>query len=232
MNNKILVLGYGKLGEEIVKQTKWHYISRKKDNFDFCNLSSYAGYLKNYDMIINAIGSTDTYSSDRDNHMAVNYKAVADLSDFCEVTKKKLVAISTDYVYANSVENATEEDIPMPNKTWYAISKLMGDEHVQMRMANCLVIRTSFKPFPFPYDRALTCQVGNFGYTHEIAKLIIALIKKNSNGLYNVGVEKQTIYDLALKSKPDVIPCDLPIHPEMPRDVTMNIDKMKKELNL
>ena len=34
---KVLVLGDGKLGSEIVKQTKWDYISRKKDKFDFTN---------------------------------------------------------------------------------------------------------------------------------------------------------------------------------------------------
>jgi dTDP-4-dehydrorhamnose reductase len=43
---KVLVLGYGLLGSEIVKQTNWDFISREKDNIDFTNLESYVKFWK------------------------------------------------------------------------------------------------------------------------------------------------------------------------------------------
>ena len=50
---KIVVLGDGLLGSEIVKQTGWDYISRKKDGFDICT-SDYQWFnLHTYDIIIN-----------------------------------------------------------------------------------------------------------------------------------------------------------------------------------
>ena len=46
---KIVVLGDGLLGSELVKQTGWDYISRKKDNFDINNPSNYASFfIENY----------------------------------------------------------------------------------------------------------------------------------------------------------------------------------------
>ena len=38
---KVLVLGDGLLGSEIVKQTEWDYISRKKDGFDITDMETY-----------------------------------------------------------------------------------------------------------------------------------------------------------------------------------------------
>mgnify|MGYP003121849538 FL=1 len=40
MDNKILVLGDGLLGSEIVKQSGWDYISRKKDDVDLNDILS------------------------------------------------------------------------------------------------------------------------------------------------------------------------------------------------
>ena len=37
---KVVVLGDGLLGSEIIKQTNWEYISRKKDNFDLTDYNN------------------------------------------------------------------------------------------------------------------------------------------------------------------------------------------------
>jgi dTDP-4-dehydrorhamnose reductase len=107
---KILVLGDGKLGSEIVKQTGWKYISRKKDEFDITDPNCYIKHLvkvfdgvaakKKYDVIVNCIANTDTYSTDKQAMFETNFEAVADLSDFCKAYDIKLFHISTDYVYA------------------------------------------------------------------------------------------------------------------------------------
>ncbi|MBF0208481.1 MAG: sugar nucleotide-binding protein, partial [Oligoflexia bacterium] len=225
--SKILVLGDGKLGSEIVKQSKWFYISRQKDDFDFRYIHSYAGYLKNYDTIINTIANTESYSPDRESMRDVNYKAVVDLADYCEATHKKLVHIGTDFSIANSEQPATEDVIPMPANNWYSYYKTLADEHILMRMNNCLVLRGSFKSNPFPYPNAFTNVEGNFLYVNEFAKLVIELTKKGATGLYNVGSKNPyTMYEFALKTNPGVNPiCDW-IDDSMPESVVMDTSKM------
>jgi dTDP-4-dehydrorhamnose reductase len=228
--NNIIVLGYGQLGSEIIKQTKWDYLSREKNQFDFCNINSYSFYLDYYDIIINCIANTNTYSDNKKDHWGVNYKAVVDLVDFCNRDKKKIVHLSTDYIYANSLKDASEEDVPANCPNWYTYTKLLADGYIQLKANDYLLIRTSFKPYPFPYPKAITTQIGNFDYTNIIAKLIIELINKNASGIYNVGTEKKSIYDLAKKSNPNIEPSNIVLSETMPTDVSMNISKMEKFL--
>ena len=62
---KNLILGDGLLGSELVKQTGWNYISRKKDGIDFTDYSTYEYLLESYNEIINCIAYTDTYSGEK-----------------------------------------------------------------------------------------------------------------------------------------------------------------------
>jgi dTDP-4-dehydrorhamnose reductase len=227
-----LVLGYGQLGKEIVKQTNWDYISREKNGFDFRDTAEYAGLMINYDTIINCIANTKTYSANKNSMMEVNFTAVYRLANLCMYTNKKLVHISTDYIYADSFPNATEEDVPLHARNWYTYSKLLADGYIQSICDDYLLIRTSFKPYPFPYEQAITTQVGNFDYTDIIAKLIIKLINKDAKGVFNVGTEEKSMYDLAKRTRPDVAPTNRILDPTMPTDITMNITKMKEFLKL
>ncbi|KKP65546.1 MAG: dTDP-4-dehydrorhamnose reductase [Candidatus Nomurabacteria bacterium GW2011_GWE1_35_16] len=223
---KHLVLGYGRLGKEIVEQTQWDYISRKKNNFDFCNMATYEKYLYDYDVLINCIAHTGTYAQDYQTILDVNFKSVCNLVDFCNLHNKKIIQISSDYIYGGSVPNASEEDVPVHARTWYAYSKLVSDAYVQVFAKNYLLIRTSFKAKPFPYERAPVKQMGNFDYTDVIASLIIQLIKNNAQGIFNVGTELKNIYQLAVQTKPDAIRFEGVIDPNMPLDVSMNLEKM------
>lgn len=226
-----LILGYGKLGKELVSQTQWHYITRSIDGFDFCNIKSYSYLLDDYQTIINTIADTNTYSNNKENHLNVNFKAVCDLTDYCNLTNKKLVQISTDYIYTYSPQYATEESVPSNTPNWYTYSKLLADGYVQIRSKDYLLIRTSFKPKPFPYDKALVRQKGNFDYIDVIGRIIIKLINKNARGIFNVGTEIKTIYDLALQTNPNVNAWFGELDPTMPSDISMNLSKMENFLN-
>jgi dTDP-4-dehydrorhamnose reductase len=227
-NNKVIVLGDGLLGNEIIKQqSHWHYVSRKKDGIDFTKLYSYAGFLSQYDVIVNCIANTDTYSLDRDSMWNVNYKAVADLADYCEAFHKKLCHISTDFIYAGSSQPAKETDIPIPAENWYSLTKLLSDTHVQMRMTNFLIVRGSFKPNPFPYAVAYKNLIGNFLYVDEFASLLIKLIKKNATGVYNLGAkESKTMADFARQTRDDVRSEIGWTDPSMPEFVEMDTSKL------
>ena len=140
MELKVLVLGDGLLGSELVKQTNWNFLSRKKDSFDIKNIDSFSKEMKEYNVIINCIANTDTYSDERESHWEANYVFVDKLIKFCNQNQIKLVHISTDYVYTSSVDNASEEDVPVHCNNWYGYTKLLSDGLVQLQSNDYLLL--------------------------------------------------------------------------------------------
>lgn len=225
---RVVVLGDGLLGSEIVKQTGWDYISRKKDGFDICSSDYRRFNLHTYDVIINCIAFTDTYSDNKEEHWNINYKSVINLSNFCETSGIKLVHISSDYVYANSIKEASEDDIPVHQGNWYSYTKLLGDSYVQLNPNN-LVLRGTHKAKPFTHPLSWINQIGNFDYVDKIAELIIKLINSNAVGLYNVGTELKTMSHLATQTNPNSKPVMINTD-QVPGNVSMNINKLNKFL--
>ena len=225
---KVLVLGDGLLASEIVKQTGWDYLSRKKDGIDINNFESVEERIKwNYDVILNCIANTNTYSDNSKLMTDVNYLFVTNLVKICNSLNKKLVHISTDYVYANSVENAKEDDVEMPESNWYTVTKLFADKYIKMFSNGYLICRLSHKPYPFPYEGAWGDVYTNADYTPIIADLVIKLVENNAMGVYNVGTKAKTLFELGLKSK-KVTKTESPSY--VPKNVTMNIDKLNNFL--
>jgi len=224
----IVVLGDGLLGSEIVKQTNWDYLSRKKDNIDFTDTDSYFDLLKKYKVILNCIACTDTYSDNKELHYNVNYRYVVKLARYCETHNKKLIHISSDYVYSNNTNVPSEEDVPLYANNWYSYTKLLGDNAVQVESDNNLVIRCTHKPTPFPYNKAWVDQVGNFDYVDIISGLIIKAINKQFTGLYNIGTDVKSMYELATRTT-EVEKINAPL--EAPKNLSMNIDKFNKDIN-
>jgi len=207
---KVLVLGDGLLGSEIVGQTNWECLSWNKDGFDITKPKDFQEmciHINEYiepDVIVNCIGNTDTYGEDREAHWKVNYEFVANLVDFCDSHNIKLVHVSSDYIYAKSMAYISEKDVPVHQETWYAYTKLVSDAYVQLRADDYLLIRCSFKPKPFPYDKAFENIFGNFDYVDVIAGQIIDLINESQNGVWNIGTKYKSVYRLAIQTKPDV----------------------------
>jgi len=238
--SRVLIIGDGLLGTELHKQTGWDLISRKKDNIDINNPGSYIeylldfiddsyhgrlGYAVNYDTIINCTAYTDSYSSDPSNHLAVNYNAVGKLVDVCNKYVIKLVHISTEFVYANNSDKATERDIPNPLASWYGVSKLLGDLYVQSESENYLICRLLHKAKNLKYNDVW--KVKTSGDTvDKIADLVVKLIKKEATGVYNVGTGDKHIKDIIEYNNEIEAPLDVP------KDTTMNLDKLNNFLKL
>jgi dTDP-4-dehydrorhamnose reductase len=200
---KILILGDGHLGWEMIKQTGWEYLSKNKDEIDV--VDDLMGLIEkiddiNPDVIVNCIGYTNTYDPEREKHWKINYEFVVNLVDYCGTRNIKLVHISTDYIYANSKNKKSESDIPVHQETWYSYCKLISDAYVQL-MDNYLMVRCSFKPKPFPYEKAFVNIMGNFDYVDVIAKQIIDLINENRTGIWNIGTEFKSVYELAIQTR-------------------------------
>jgi dTDP-4-dehydrorhamnose reductase len=222
-----VILGDGILATELVRASGWDQISRKSSKMDFANLDSYALLIEDYDVIINCIAYTDTYAASKDLHWNINYKGVAELTDFCVFKNKKLIHFSTDYVYENSVENATEEDVPVHGKTWYAYTKLLADAYIELKASKYLILRGSHKLSPFTYKQAWIDQVGNFDYIEVMAKEYLRLIIQDAIGVYNVGTELKTMLDLAKNTNIDTVGAFAPSH--VPRNVSMNTLKSQNK---
>ena len=216
-----VILGNGLLGKEIKNQTGWDCISRK-DGLD----AVYPDFdlLSPYTTIINCIANTNSYSEDLESIMDVNYKFVMGLSDYCRVNNKKLIQISTEFVYANNSIPPTEKDTPKPDGTWYAKSKLLADQYIEMTNNNYLICRELHKPNPFPYPEVwdvLTC-----GDTvDKISNLIVKLINKNAKGIFNVGTGEKELFQIAPLANVVKAPYNIP------KDTRMNLNKLNTFLN-
>lgn len=204
--SSVVVLGDGLLGSELSKQTGWDILSRKKDNIEATDITTWSALLLPYDTVINCIANTNTYSDNRKLHWDVNYKFVSHLVTYCNEHGKKLVHISTDYVYANSIGVPTESDVPVHQPTHYAHTKLLADGYIELKSKNYLILRATHKPTPFPYEKAWSNQLGNFDYVNVIASIMVKLINSQSQGTFNVGTEPKSMYQLALKTNPKVDP--------------------------
>ena len=225
---KVLVLGKGKLGGEIVKQTGWDYLCRAEHEITIDNFDEWKNKMDEYDVVVNCIANTDTYSDNKEKHWKANYELVTFLAEYCDDNGKKLVHISTDYLYQNSVDDAKEEDEPLFEHSWYLMTKLLADEYLKEHAKNYLICRLSHKPYPFPYESAWVDIVTNADYTPVIAGFVIELIKNGAEGLYNVGTKRKTIYELAQRTNKSVLKSIAP--PHIPKNVTMNISKMENFL--
>lgn len=225
---KVLILGDGLFGNELHNQTEWDFISRKKDKIDINYFNEWSDKLNSYDVIVNAIAYTKTYEDNYEDNWNANVKFLNELINFCNVFDKKLVHISTDYLYAGSVTNAKETDVPVHVNSWYGYTKLVGDAIVQLNSKNFLLCRLSHKPYPFPYEYAWYNVKTNCDYVNTICELVIELIHSNAAGLYNVGTEHKTIYDLAKKTNESIKTSKA--NDYVPNDTTMNITKLQTKL--
>lgn len=223
-----IILGDGLLGSSVIGLSGWNYVSRKEHGFDINKPGTWKECIpKGTKTIINLIANTDTYSENIDSLFETNYRAVIRLVDYCNENEIKLVHFSTDYVYEKSKANAKETFKAVPGNA-YAMSKLLADEYVMKHCSDYLVLRGAQKVDPFPYEKAFTNIVGNFDYPDVIADLVIKMVKLGATGLYNIGTETKSVYDLAVQTKTDVEPVEAPSH--FPNNVTMNLDKMNKLL--
>jgi dTDP-4-dehydrorhamnose reductase len=215
-----VILGDGIIGSELKRQTGWESVTRRHDGFDVRIPFLYNRYLSGFDCIINCTGFIKDHS-DKQNNLELNFKAVVDLVNYCNQHGKKYVHISTDIVYAGSVHSASEDDVPIHARNWYAYSKLLADGYVQAVCEDYLLIRTAFKPRPFPHKVAVN-KVGNFDYVDVITGLIVELIEGGASGVYNVGTKLKTMLEHARETVPDIeLNTDSP-----PIDVSMDLSKM------
>ncbi|MDB4344772.1 sugar nucleotide-binding protein [bacterium] len=229
--SKVVILGDGILGKELHNQTGWDVISRSKNGFDaltpdFNSLVAQEHgviFYPKYTTIVNCIANTDSYSDDLQPHLDINYKFVTSLVDFCKEWKIKLVHISTEFVYANNDILPKETDLPIPDNTWYAKTKLLADYYISAMCNDYLICRELHKSNNFAPPQVWDVKT-NGDKVSNIAEILVKLINKKATGIFNVGTYEKSLKDIVPKSKPILPPKHVPL------DTRMDITKLKQFL--
>ena len=101
---------------------------------------------------------------------------------------------------------------------FYSLTKSLAEQLV-MTHPNYLIIRTLFKPYPWPYEYAFIDKHTQGDYVDVIAPLIDEAIEnwdRKTNDMIYVGTGRKTYYELAKRTKPRV-------KPNFIKDVSINI---------
>jgi dTDP-4-dehydrorhamnose reductase len=196
---KIVVLGgTGLLGKELHKLDSNLICSGHEVNiFKYKEVYDYLNFIKP-DIVVNAAAITNSIEVAQNPIPAieVNIIGAANVAKYCQQYNKRLVYISTDYVYLGT-GNHVEIDPLYPNNE-YAWTKLGGECSTKL-VKNHLIIRTSFGPLKFPYKEAFENLWVSKDYINVIAPKILKVIKSKIIGVINVGTEKKNMYIYASK---------------------------------
>lgn len=119
-----------------------------------------------------------------------------------------LTYISTDYVFSGEKGHYKKNDPidPVPNN-YYALTKAMGEVAVSTLFRH-KIIRTSFcRSDKWPFEKAFEDQFTSRDTIDIIAPKIKQIIEDEKYGIFHVGTERKSVYDLARRINPNVKPC-------------------------
>jgi dTDP-4-dehydrorhamnose reductase len=216
MINKILMTGGdGTLGREIQKEISAYCPTISEMNI--CDLVETINVIRkiNPEVIIHCAAYTDVQKAEEEKERCYNINVIGikNITFVAKAINSKLVYISTDYVYEGISGNYNVKDEPKPIN-FYAKTKYWGELEI-MAWDKSLIIRTSFKKSPWPYDKAFIDKYTSCDYVEIIAPKIICAIKKfikmntKTPITINIGTERKSIYELAKRSRQDVIPISI-----------------------
>lgn len=185
--------------------------------------------LKNYQeksLVIHFAAKADVDACEKDKPLKeqgdafrINVLGTKNVVDACRETNKKILYISTDFVFDGvnpPVGGYTEEDKPNPIN-WYGRTKYLGEEFVKSSGVPYIIVRIAYpyrKEFSAKKDfvraildqlqnnQQISCVVNHLitpTFIDDIAVAIDKLIKTNSNGIFHVvGSESISPYDAAM----------------------------------
>ena len=209
--------------------------TRKEMNFEGfwdCEKYFYANQ-KDFDYVIHSGGLSSPMRRHKENptrSIKTNIVGTCNIAMMCERFDKKMIYISTNYVYPGLHGNQDEEHglRPFNNYGW---SKLGGECAVHHYIDKWLILRACMNAVPFPHKKAFTDVISSHMYADEATKVTLQLL--DEVGIINVGGEAQTVYDFVKPYEPEVGKIsvkeisDVEVNPNS----SMNIDKMKRLLS-
>jgi dTDP-4-dehydrorhamnose reductase len=235
MTKTILISGgSGKFATHLKSlATDFKVIAPTHDEMNITSIQAVEIFVNRYepDYFIHAAALTRPLSIHQErpqSSILINIIGTSNVVMACMKTNTKLIYISTDYVYAGSAGNYTEESELKPFNN-YGWSKLGGECAVQM-YDNSLILRTAMNNKPFNHPKALVDLRKSLVYDIEAAEITLKLLDKF--GIVNVGGVARTVYEFVKETNAAIKPItlseisDIP----MPNDITLNIDKLSEFL--
>ena len=234
MNQKKIIMtgGSGRFATIFKKiKNKKNIFFPSKKTLNLTNINSIQKYVKKIrpDYLIHCAALSrpmDIHEKNIEESISRNIIGTCNIVKICNQEKIKLIYFSTNYVYAGTKGNYSEDDPVLPINN-YALSKLGGECAVQM-YKNSLILRICMSEKPFIHKKAFNDVETNFMYHEDFAKNLLKLIDKN--GVINVGGPKQIVFNFAKKTNPEVKPISAKkmLGKKFPLKQSMNINKYLK----
>jgi dTDP-4-dehydrorhamnose reductase len=227
--------GNGLLGSEF-KKIRPDINYTDCEDFNVLHYDQMKDYIekKGCDLIIHAAAFTSPPQVDRKplEALEVNIVGTANVVKLCMEYGLRLIYISTDYVFKGDTGNYAETDPVYPvNK--YAWSKLGGECAVRL-YDKALIVRTTFGPNSFPYEKAFIDQWTSRESVSVIAGMISELIDKEINGTIHVGGRRKSVFEYAKNLDADKDIGQLSINDvsfKVPVDTSLNCEKYNRLVN-
>ena len=231
----LLTGGSGALGTELQKGYLFDYWAPSSSELDITSEHSIDKFVtKNFSKLATKVSgvihcaaytNVPEAESNRIKAMDANITGTKNISyGLCRRVGLKMIYISTDYVYEGTGKHKETDQIRPIN--FYAITKALGEEYVNS--AKDLIIRTSFKPNgKWKYPKAFDDLYTSADYLDVIVPKIEFLLMECATGIYNVGTERKTVYELARRRTTKVCPMSIKEIDgvRLPSDISMNLDK-------
>lgn len=158
----------------------------------------------------------DKVLGERGDAWVVNVEGTKNIAESCLVYNKKLIYISTDFVFDGEKEFYSEDDTPNP-VNWYAQTKYEGEKIVKGLQIPWIILRIAY-PYRASFPKldfvrviknrlqqkqevkGITDHIFSPTFIDDIAVVLHGLITVNAIGIYHtVGSEALTPYDAATK---------------------------------
>ena len=212
---KVLVIGSdGQLGLEFQKisnsydSLSWVFSTIK--TLDLLKLDTISFFLNNINpsVIVNCAAYTSVDKAETESKLAntINYKAVDIISKWTNENNKKLIHVSTDYVFDGLSKLPLSENSKTKPVNEYGSSKLKGEQVCLKNDTNSIIIRTSWLYSSFGNNflktmielmkknnsvKVVNDQIGSPTYAYDLAKVILKIIVnyKTESGLFHYSNE-------------------------------------------
>jgi dTDP-4-dehydrorhamnose reductase len=160
------------------------------------DIARVAANVLEYDIVIHA-ASVLSIESEQNHQKAwnVNVRGTENVARVCKELGKRLVYISTDYVFSGREGNYSEESQPAPIN-YYGFTKWCGEE-VSKFCPNHLILRVPFRVAPWPHPVAYADAWSSCRWLPEVVPDVIAAAESPMTGILHIGGQRRTCSNMA-----------------------------------
>ncbi|GMA15135.1 NAD(P)-dependent oxidoreductase (plasmid) [Deinococcus metallilatus] len=157
-------------------------------------------------VIVHAAAFTDVAAAERERARCwnVNVNGTRHVAQAAREVGAKLVHLSSDYVFDGQRGDYAEDDPPGIPTTYYGLTKLVAEEAARLSPAH-LILRTSFRPSPFPHAAAFSDLYTGQDYLDVIAPEIALAVEhalEIRDPILHIVTERKSVFELARRRSP------------------------------